>query len=202
MTTVGLWKIEEDEDFFLNELPNFGSWKMEVDSFTSGKRRLQFLASRYLLQELAPDLPLADWRRDPKGKIYSERSNSRISISHSGHFAAVSLSTQPNGIDIQKIDHRMEKLSAKFIAPEEMDFIDQNHCIDCYHIIWSAKECIFKAYGKGSLDFKSHLRIDPFTVEANSGKTSGTLRKGKELKNYSIYFRKGKYTYLAVAVEN
>ena len=49
-TRLGIWKIEETEDFFKNNVP------LHRD-VTHPKKRLQHLAGRFLLQFLAPDFP-------------------------------------------------------------------------------------------------------------------------------------------------
>ena len=60
-TKLGVWKIEEPEDFFLRVVPL-------QRSITHPHKRLQHLAGRYLLPFLFPDFPheeieIADTRK-------------------------------------------------------------------------------------------------------------------------------------------
>ncbi|MGN6355248.1 MAG: 4'-phosphopantetheinyl transferase family protein, partial [Parafilimonas sp.] len=52
-TQLGIWHIEEEEDFFLAKVPL-------QKSITHPHKRLQHLAGRYLLQYLFPDFPYAE----------------------------------------------------------------------------------------------------------------------------------------------
>ena len=49
-TRLGIWKIEETEDFFKANVP-------QHRSVTHPHKRLQHLAGRFLLQYLFPDFP-------------------------------------------------------------------------------------------------------------------------------------------------
>ena len=52
-TKLGIWKIEEPEEFFLAEVPL-------NRAITHPHKRLQHLAGRYLLKYLFPDFPYTE----------------------------------------------------------------------------------------------------------------------------------------------
>ena len=51
-TMLGIWKIEENEDYFLKHVPL-------QRNITHPHKRLQHLSGRYLLRHLYPDFPLS-----------------------------------------------------------------------------------------------------------------------------------------------
>ena len=57
-----IWKIEEDEPFFLQRLDLHASETAELANM-KGRRRLEWLASRYLVHHMVSDEP--DWDRIP-----------------------------------------------------------------------------------------------------------------------------------------
>ncbi len=102
-TRLGIWKIEENEEFFRGNVP-------QHRDVTHPHKRLQHLAGRFLLQFLFPDFPyeliqIADTR---KPFLPDERYH--FSISHCADFAAAIVSrNQRVGIDIEKPVEKIEK---------------------------------------------------------------------------------------------
>ncbi len=54
-------------------------------------------------------------------------------------------------------------------------------------MLWSAKEVIYKIYGKKSLDFKDNLRILPFEYQ-HQGEIKGQLILNNDICNYDIQY--------------
>src|SRR5205823_6644372 len=103
---------------------------------------------------------------DEHGKPHLENSTTKISVSHTKEFVALLISeTNDAGIDIEKIHHRIEKIAPKFLSEEEKTRTPSWHQLRYYHIIWGAKEVLFKIHGRGELLFKEHLFTEPFTIE-------------------------------------
>src|SRR5580698_3905983 len=86
-TKLGVWRIEEPEDFFLEKVP----LKRNV---SHPQKRLQHLAGRYLLPELFPDFPLQEIIIADTRKPFLENEKYHFSISHSGDFAAAIISSK------------------------------------------------------------------------------------------------------------
>src|SRR3954468_17369972 len=112
-TRLGIWKIEEGEEFFKHNVP------LHRD-VTHPHKRLQHLAGRFLLQFLFPDFPyeliqIADTR-----KPYLQDEKYHFSISHCGDYAAVIVSRdQRVGIDIEISGEKLLRIRNKFITDEE-----------------------------------------------------------------------------------
>jgi len=182
-TRLGIWKIEETEEFFLSNVP----LQKEV---THPHKRLQHLAGRFLLQFLFPDFPyeliqIADTR-----KPYLPDEQYHFSISHCGDYAAAIVSSnQRVGIDIEIPSGKVEKIKNKFLSPAELSafllltpdsFGRRRLAAGAARLptpsaaeglpqaqpdarlptlLWSAKESVFKWYGNGKVDFRQHIQL-------------------------------------------
>ena len=151
-TRLGIWKIEETEEFFLSNVP----LQKEV---THPHKRLQHLAGRFLLQFLFPDFPYELIRIADTRKPYLPDEQYHFSISHCGDFAAAIVSRDLRvGIDIEIPSEKVERIKAKFLTEAEISkFETQNSGL--LTLLWSAKEAVFKWYAAGKVDFRQHIQI-------------------------------------------
>lgn len=158
-TKLGIWKIEEAEDFFLQKVPL-------QQNITHPHKRLQHLAGRYLLQYLFPDFPYAEILIADTRKPYLPNEQYHFSISHCGNYAAAIVSsTNRVGIDIEIPSTKVARIAHKFLHQDEQQWIEQ--LIDNYQlsivnlqtILWSSKEAIFKWFSLGGVDFKEHMQL-------------------------------------------
>ncbi len=164
-TKIAIWKIEEEEEFFLDFVPINRIIKHP-------KKRLQHLAGRYLLQHLFPDFPYNEIMIADTKKPFLADHKYHFSISHTKDYAAAIVSSSCRvGVDIEIPTHKASIISEKFIHPEELPLINklEDNTDDNYFntLIWCAKESMFKWWGLGNVDFKEMLRIDD--IENNNG---------------------------------
>jgi phosphopantetheinyl transferase len=164
-TKLGVWKIEEEEDFFLKRVP----LQREI---THPHKRLQHLAGRYLLQWLYPEFPTSLIRIADTRKPFLENEAYHFSISHCNQYAAVMVSTQNRvGVDVEVASEKIERIQHKFLSPEEQARVrDHRSITHGLTLAWSCKEAVFKWYGLGSVDFKDHMEIK--TINSSSEITS------------------------------
>jgi len=164
-TRLGIWKIEETEEFFRDNVP----LHREV---THPHKRLQHLAGRFLLRFLFPAFPyeliqIADTR-----KPFLADSHFQFSISHCGDFAAAIVSTSSNvGIDIEIPVDTIGKIRNKFLSANEQQLFRVEQPSEDFErltILWSAKEAVFKWYGLGAVDFKKHIQLKGINEELSS----------------------------------
>ena len=112
-TRLGIWKIEEAEEFFLSNVP----LQSEV---THPLKRLQHLAGRFLLQFLCPGFPYELIRIADTRKPYLPNEQYHFSISHCGDYAAAIVSSdQRVGVDIEITSEKAEKIKDKFLTQNE-----------------------------------------------------------------------------------
>jgi phosphopantetheinyl transferase len=161
-TRLGIWKIEETEEFFLSNVP----LQKEV---THPHKRLQHLAGRFLLQFLFPDFPyelirIADTRKPSlPGEQY------HFSISHCGDYAAAIVSSDRRvGIDIEIPSPKVTRIKDKFLSKQEQEIFNLQTSIstltsistsELLTLLWSCKESVFKWYGDGGVDFRQHIQL-------------------------------------------
>jgi 4'-phosphopantetheinyl transferase EntD len=161
-TRLGVWKIEEDESFFLQELP----LQREI---THPNKRLQHLAGRYLLRILFNDFPYELIRIADTRKPFLHNEQYHFSISHSGKYAAAIVSSDKRvGIDVECRTPTVMKVLKKFLNDSEMNFLKPENNNRPYMretLLWSVKETVFKWHGNGGLDFREHILIRDFSCD-------------------------------------
>jgi phosphopantetheinyl transferase len=157
-TKIGIWRIDEPEDFFLEKVP----LKKDV---SHPYKRLQHLAGRYLLPTLFEDFPLKDILIADTKKPFLENEQYHFSISHCGNFAAALISNRHRvGVDIELVSPRIVSIAHKFLHDHEKAFMSDWEQLPKVHlelttIMWSAKEAVYKWHGHGQLDFKQHMQL-------------------------------------------
>lgn len=153
-TRLGVWKLEETEEFFKGNVPAHRQ-------VTHPHKRLQHLAGRFLLQFLFPDFPyeliqIADTR-----KPFLPDESYHFSISHCGDYAAAMVSTKCRvGVDVEEPKDKILRIADKFISEKERAVFKfkQDDAVGAT-LIWSAKEAVFKWYGDGAVDFRQHILL-------------------------------------------
>ena len=183
---IGIWRIEEEEHFFIQQLA-ISSTDERLIQRKHSKTRLEWLAGRFLLHEMSNGKTC---QVDEYGKPFLMNSPMNVSISHSGEFAAVVLDNATVGIDIQKITPRIKRIAHKFMRSEEQECLNELDFLEHLHVFWGAKEALYKAYGKKKLDFREHIIVEPFTYLANGGSTIGQVIKGNYVQKFQVQYEK------------
>ncbi|HKZ64908.1 MAG TPA: 4'-phosphopantetheinyl transferase superfamily protein [Chitinophagaceae bacterium] len=164
-TRLGIWKIEETEEFFRGNVP-------QHRDVTHPHKRLQHLAGRFLLQFLFPDFPyeliqIADTR-----KPFLLNEQYHFSISHCGDYAAAIVSKDNRvGIDIEIPVEKIIRIKNKFLNNDEKRkwFINElSPDPGILTLLWSCKEAVFKWYGDGGVDFSEQIRLKSQNPEAET----------------------------------
>lgn len=161
-SNIGIWHISEEENLLRSQL-NLTEAQEDYISKIKGFRRTQWLAGRLLLSKMLGVAP--DWSYDEFGKPHLKDSNYDFSISHSMKRVAVMLSEDVCGVDIQHMIPRIISLKERFCSEGEMNYLNNKDEIEMLHIIWGAKEALYKAYGRRSVDFREDMivELDDFT---------------------------------------
>jgi phosphopantetheinyl transferase len=167
-TKLGIWKISENEDFFLEKVP-------QHRDITHPHKRLQHLAGRFMLQELYPDFPYDLIRIADTRKPFLSNEAYHFSISHCAEYAAAIVSsTQRVGIDVELTTSKMERIAPKFLHPDEQQLLIDTkellhtrfalHALNkdqwlLHTLFWSAKEAVYKWFGLGGVQFNEQIII-------------------------------------------
>jgi phosphopantetheinyl transferase len=120
------------------------------------------LASRFALQQVSQQFPLK-LNKEPSGKPILLESENHISLSHCEGYVAVIHAEVPVGIDVDRISQRVQKIKNYFLRDEEIALLGEEN--EALILAWSAKESIFKWYGKQNLGYKSQLCIRSIDFE-------------------------------------
>lgn len=185
--TLGIWKIEEDENTLLHMRPMPSSEKEHIEALKNEKKRRQRLAYRVLLQNILKQDFILTYNRE--GKPYFENRNDYVSISHSKDYAAVFVSKiQAVGIDIEKISERIPTLASRFLNSKEVNSLDLNN-LDLLHIYWGAKECLYKMYSDKKPLFDQHLSLETFDI-IKSKQTKAYIKMQDFSAEHQLAFRK------------
>lgn len=176
-STYAIWRIEETEDWFLEQLQLNASEQAQLEAI-KGWRRMEWLAVRKLVAELLPQCERSILVKDEHGKPHLHNSSLQVSISHSHELAAAMVGKPILGIDIQKIVEKIGRLAPRFLSQRELNFIHPAaQRIVHLHVCWCAKEALYKAYGKREIDFCEHLLLEPFVYQPEGGTFSGKVVK-------------------------
>ncbi len=145
-----------------------------IPKFKSLKRKKEYLATRILLNKLAPKTQISyNIYGAPELNI-----SKQISISHSDKYVLIGISNLSIGVDIQKVDVRTKNYLNRFNNESKGITLDKNKAT----LIWSCKEAIFKWHQKGQINFKTDIKIYPFEIVDNGKIIAEFKEKKVELK--------------------
>ncbi len=192
--TIGLWRIEESLGDLQQRLPPNTLQQIRFQEISSVRRQKEWLATRTLIRQLLPDNEQMEIIYDAYGKPSLDQNSRQLSITHSSHFAAVILHPHQNlGIDIEPIHPRILRMKHKFISEKEAAQIEGDELF-LLTLYWSAKESLYKLYGKKELRFKEnlqihgHFKIEDAGIEAE-GYLEASICKGDFQLQTKVYYQ-------------
>lgn len=184
---VAVWRIDETEARLIKMLPLKEEMEAQLNRFSCASRRLEWLASRVLLSQLAQCHPVVEYTKT--GQPFVRGSEHNISISHTRGFAAVCISSRVSaGIDIEYPSERISRLETRFVNPQEASFIPSDNQAVYHGLIWCAKETLYKMAATPGLIFKDDMLISPFKAE-NKGAMATKLFLNTEVKYYQLLYK-------------
>ena len=165
---LALWSLTEDLDFFEEKAHLSAADKESYAQITSISRKKEWLAVRVLLNEVLGFWPQIKYTET--GKPLLQNHARHLSVSHSKEMVGILLCTNPYaGIDIERTDRSIEKVSARFLSNAELEQLNQQPESFSRILYWCAKEAIFKAVSESNILFSKQIFIE--TV-----KTDGTIK--------------------------
>lgn len=164
-TFLGLWRIEESEEEYREQLWLDDEEMAFLASISHESRRLQWLASRLLIRRIIQPKGqiLMEW--DDFGKPVIINYAFEVSISHCKDMVAVIVGDSVTGIDIEQKTDKIGRIAHKFLNSAEKEFIEEQKALEYQLVIWAAKETVFKYVGGGGIDFRQHLHVKPFVLQ-------------------------------------
>jgi len=192
-TTLGLWRVEESIDELRQHLQLNEEEEHFYQTLKKNKRNLHWLSSRVLLRKLLHTDEFIEVGSTGKGKPILINFDYELSISHSFDYAAVIISKNKVGVDIERMGEKIRIIRDRFLSKEEIAGMKNPDDLRELYIYWGIKESMYKLEGKGDLNFKKHLIVSPFDP-SNEGDAACMIHKNGEsriLKGH--YFILGNY---------
>jgi len=143
---ISVWEINESLDEIKRHFKN-----QELHNFKSKKRQLEFLCTRLLLKEINPELKI-EYNKFGAPEL---NNHNYVSISHTNKLACTIISNDKTGIDVELISGKAFKIRNRFLSKKDNVELNNKEVT----LAWSAKECIFKWFQKGDINFKKDIEI-------------------------------------------
>ncbi|CAG4991226.1 hypothetical protein DYBT9275_00707 [Dyadobacter sp. CECT 9275] len=173
-TTLFLWKLDEGEEELRARLGS--KYNLEdLESITHPQKIREWLASRLLIQLLVEgnETIYEGTQKDEHGKAFLVNNNHHISLTHTHDYVAAVINPDlPVGIDMEKVDYKLQRTANKYLSPEEYAHADGELKTLC--IYWCAKEALYKQYGKKKISFRDAIHVAPF--DSGDTQVNGFLR--------------------------
>lgn len=187
--SLAVWKITESHDELQAMLPSEILTDAELAAISHPQKQVEFFCSRLVIKYLANslDIKYLGIKKDEHGKPYLVSSNWQMSITHTSNYvAAVMHPSEALGMDMEMPSEKLQRIAHKFLS--ETERIEAENDIEKLCIYWSAKEALYKLYGKRKVIFNENLFIFPFKKEQN--KITGRLTINEIDEEYGIYVEK------------
>ena len=157
--TILLWKYDEKEDLDPKVLLEEENYEKVKDYHPTKLKEL--LLVRKILKSILPEHKILYNGREP----YLEPRDFEISITHSFPFAALAISKNKVGIDIEPFNPKIIKIRHKFLNDDEADFIEERKETAYLTVIWSLKESLYKIHHSNYWSLKKHYEVKPFSLD-------------------------------------
>lgn len=195
---LGLWQIAESEKDLAERLELSQAESEQLTEIKGQGRRIEFLAARRLLHQLSGRVARGALVKDEFGKPHLEDSDHHISISHTENLSAAVAHPDPCGVDVQLFVAKIGRLAKRFMGAAELAEVTDANRLIFQHLVWGAKEAMYKAYGRRELDFREHLFVDLTNIPLERGQTEGMLLKDDLKIRYRLNYRIWAKNYMLV----
>lgn len=129
--------------------------------FQNDRRRREHLAWRRVVRnELGRGVTI-DYNE--VGAPIVDSPNTYISVAHGGESVAVAIADEPVGVDIESLDRNYARIKSRFMTPAEESLSTME---EWPAVVWTAKEAIYKLYGKREVDLTEDIHITAFDTRS------------------------------------
>ncbi|RUT73180.1 4'-phosphopantetheinyl transferase family protein [Ancylomarina longa] len=173
--SLHLWKLDENLSELLPQVNLNDGDKNKLERFGSASRKLEFVATRVLLQKVAG--ASVQISHDINGKPHLISSDLDISITHTKNYVGIILGKNHEiALDMEYLSDRVHRIKTRFLSDQEIQNISKTDELVHLYQHWCAKECLIKFYGKKDVHLIKELKIDAFSPSDESF-TGGVFRK-------------------------
>jgi phosphopantetheinyl transferase len=183
---IGIWEITESAGSLIGVFPFSEVEEIEFQKFKGEKRQKEYLATRLLLQNILGKKTEISYQESGRPQI--KNSSLNISISHSADYIAIFISKDSAGIDIENIHRNIDRVTKRFLHPEELSWIEKTDNRQIVKMMyWCAKEAIFKCSCESGVRFDTQIFIPPFDFEKNN-LFNGKLITSNLEENFNLWY--------------
>lgn len=166
-----------------------------ADTYKADKRLIEKLSVRLLLHFMLPHAPRHEYRAT--GQPFLPHNPYCISISHTRHVYAVSIGTQPHGIDLEQWSGKAARVGSYFLSEEEHEWLetmsaerDIPHTVPpqplmphdaWYTLLWSAKEAVYKCFSELAPSLKNDITLQPMHPNQSEGQLPHIIAQVKQV---------------------
>lgn len=199
---VGLWHITESVDDLLGLIRFSEGEKETFERFHNKSRQAHWLSYRLAIRQLLGEDRKYEFHYDENGKIHFSNLQYHLSVTHSGDYSAVIISTQYNvGVDIERISERIKKVSQKFLSPSELKKVPFLRKSKYLTAIWSAKEALYKLMNKTDLSFDKNIEVELPKID-KKGKMTGKLMLDDKIFVFDMHYQFYKNYIIVYVIDN
>ncbi|MDY4231146.1 MAG: 4'-phosphopantetheinyl transferase superfamily protein [Candidatus Faecousia sp.] len=116
----------------------------------------------------------AELREGAWGKPEAPSCAQRFNLSHSGAYIVLAVSDAEVGVDVERVQERRLRVAGRVLLPEEREWMEHNP-IERFFCLWTLKESVMKAVGKGLALPPSGFSVLPLTRGEPIRTEAGTL---------------------------
>ena len=174
-TALAVWKITESHEELWAMLSSEILTDAALEKISHPMKQVEFFASRLCVNYLANELNInyLGIKKDEHGKPFLVGTTWQMSLTHTKNYIAVVMHpTKKVGIDMEKPTEKLQRIAHKFLSDEELKEV--NNDTEKLSIYWSAKEAMYKLYGKRKVIFNENLFVFPF--EKNEKVIDGKIK--------------------------
>jgi 4'-phosphopantetheinyl transferase len=181
---VLVWHITESFDALIENNFLKPESSTRLNQMKSKMHQRAFLSIRQLLKH--KNLSDNDLFYGLSGKPFL-KNGQHISISHSHEFAAIAISNQNIGIDLEQNREKIIKIAPKFCEFENT-FLNASasEYVQKLTLIWAAKEAVFKIENLPGISFKNHISVSK--IDFSTKKISTVLNFNQKNSLYEMHF--------------
>jgi 4'-phosphopantetheinyl transferase EntD len=139
-----------------------------------------------LIQSIFKDINVSI-ENEENGKPILRGTNWNVSVSHSNNWLFIQTTPlfQP-GIDIEPLREKVLKIAPRFVNTIDEKNLQHWPQLLGLHVIWGAKEAIYKSYSKKGLDFKKEILIELPADHLESNQIKGSIIKGEKRQEFDL----------------
>lgn len=186
-----IWKTEESIDetltFFAPGVQEVHKERLETIKYE--KRQKEYLCARLLIDIIAGEGQRVEYLES--GRPFLLDSNKEISISHTKNYVAVIADDDKRvAIDIEVFGKTVERVKHKYCNQQELDYLSDDADVRSVqlHLIWSAKETVFKLLDEKGVYFDEHMFVLPFELD-KTGKIHCNVVKDNTVRDIQMKYK-------------